>query len=178
MSCGTNAATCTVSGTTVTIATCNTGYYLLAVACASCATTVASGTTATAPGGIVGCATCTATGVVTGTAYVVTCSSCITGYAFVTTAVPTGTADVTVPYCVAYSTSTVTFPTVTGNSYFATTVTIDNTNALLPVVGSSTAAVYVAYTGAATASYFCPDKSILAAAASVCTALGSFTNTG
>jgi hypothetical protein len=109
--------TCTVSGTTVTITACNTGYYLLAAACASCATTVSSGTTAAAPGGIVGCAACGAAGIVSGTAYYVTCSSCITGYAYVSTSVP-GVTGITIPWCISYSSTTLTFGTpTTGNTY-------------------------------------------------------------
>jgi len=102
-----------------------TGYYLLSGACASCATTVASGTTATTPGGIAGCATCTATAVsaVASTApFFVTCTSCLATYAFITTGAPTGTSTILIPTCSPYTTSPITLIATTGNTYDGTCV--------------------------------------------------------
>jgi len=100
VSCGSNAATCTISSGTITISTCLTGYFLVGGACVACNATGAG--TAASPWGIANCVACSSTATVSGTNNWVTCTACASGYAFVNSdSVPV----VVVAYCFAVTTT-------------------------------------------------------------------------
>jgi hypothetical protein len=125
MSCGTGAATCTVSGTTATIVTCAPTYYLLSGACVLCSAT-STGAAATTPSGIAGCTACTvpSVGIEISAVYVVACTACAANYALISPTIPAGTSTITIATCLAYTTASgVTLTAISGNSYFTPTAT-------------------------------------------------------